>query len=55
MAEGYNNQAIARRLFLSGKTIRNHASNIFTKLGVADRSQAIGKARQAGLGTSGDG
>jgi DNA-binding NarL/FixJ family response regulator len=56
MAGGLNNQAIARRLFLSGKTVRNHVSNIFTKLGVADRSQAIVKAREAGLGvTGGDG
>jgi DNA-binding NarL/FixJ family response regulator len=43
---------IARRLFLSPKTVRNHVSNIFTKLQVADRAQAIIKARDAGLGSA---
>jgi DNA-binding NarL/FixJ family response regulator len=50
IARGSNNQDIARRLVLSPKTIRNHVSNIFTKLQVADRSQAIVRAREAGLG-----
>ena len=45
---------IARRLSLSPKTVRNHVSNIFTKLQVADRAQAIIRAREAGLGR-GDG
>jgi DNA-binding NarL/FixJ family response regulator len=35
---------------VSPKTIRNHISNIFTKLQVADRAQAIVRAREAGLG-----
>jgi DNA-binding NarL/FixJ family response regulator len=35
---------------LSPKTVRNHISNIFTKLRVADRAQAIVRAREAGLG-----
>ena len=43
---------IARQLYLSPKTVRNHVSNIFTKLQVADRAQAIIKARDAGLGTA---
>lgn len=50
IAEGHNNVAIARRLVVSGKTVRNHVSNIFTKLQVADRAQAIVRAREAGLG-----
>ena len=50
IAEGQNNQMIARRLVLSPKTVRNHVSNIFAKLQVADRAQAIVRAREAGLG-----
>jgi DNA-binding NarL/FixJ family response regulator len=53
MAEGYTNNAIASRLYLSPKTVRNYVSSIFTKLEVSDRSQAIVHARQAGLGTKG--
>ncbi len=44
------NPEIAKRLYLSPKTVRNHISNIFTKLQVADRAQAIIRAREAGLG-----
>jgi DNA-binding NarL/FixJ family response regulator len=50
IAQGRSNTEIARRLFLSPKTVRNHISNIFTKLQVADRAQAIVRAREAGLG-----
>jgi Response regulator containing a CheY-like receiver domain and an HTH DNA-binding domain len=50
VAQGENNAAIARRLYLSSKTIRNHVSNIFSKLQVADRAEAIVRARRAGLG-----
>jgi len=50
IAAGQNNSTIAERLFLSAKTVRNHVSNIFSKLQVADRAQAIVRARQAGLG-----
>jgi DNA-binding NarL/FixJ family response regulator len=50
IAQGYNNAEIAARLVLSPKTVRNHISNIFSKLQVADRAQAIIRARQAGLG-----
>ncbi|MCA9858717.1 MAG: response regulator transcription factor [Thermomicrobiales bacterium] len=49
IAQGKNNQTIARDLFLSPKTIANHVSNIFSKLQVADRSEAIIRARDAGL------
>lgn len=50
MAEGYTNNAIASRLYLSPKTVRNYVSSIFTKLQVSDRSRAIVLAREAGLG-----
>jgi DNA-binding NarL/FixJ family response regulator len=50
VAQGRPNTAIAARLGLSQKTIRNHVSNILTKLQVADRAQAIVQARDAGLG-----
>ncbi|KJK51779.1 LuxR family transcriptional regulator [Lentzea aerocolonigenes] len=51
MASGLDNTSIARQLFLSGKTVRNRVSSIFTKLQVADRAQAIVRAREAGLGS----
>jgi DNA-binding NarL/FixJ family response regulator len=50
VAVGRNNQEIAESLFLSLKTVRNYVSNIFTKLHVADRAQAVIRAREAGLG-----
>jgi DNA-binding NarL/FixJ family response regulator len=50
IARGANNQLIANQLYLSPKTVRNHISNIFAKLQVADRSQAIVRAREAGMG-----
>ncbi|MGV9735145.1 response regulator [Rhodococcus aetherivorans] len=50
MARGHDNAAIARRLVLSPKTVRNHVSNVLGKLGAADRSTAIVRAREAGLG-----
>ncbi|MCB0155129.1 MAG: response regulator transcription factor [Anaerolineae bacterium] len=50
IAQGENNQEIAQQLHISAKTVSNHISNIFNKLQVADRAQAIVKARQAGLG-----
>jgi DNA-binding NarL/FixJ family response regulator len=50
IARGYNNTAIAAELTLSLKTVRNHVSNIFSKLQVADRAAAIIRARDAGLG-----
>jgi len=48
IAQGRNNGEIASRLVLSQKTVRNHVSNIFSKLQVADRAQAIIRARDAG-------
>jgi DNA-binding NarL/FixJ family response regulator len=50
VAGGMTNTAIATRLGISQKTVRNHASSIFAKLQVADRGQAIVKAREAGIG-----
>ena len=50
IARGHNNATIAARLFVSPKTVGNHISHIFTKLQVADRAQAIIRAREAGLG-----
>jgi DNA-binding NarL/FixJ family response regulator len=50
LARGESNATIAAALTLSQKTVRNHVSNIFTKLRVADRGQAIIRAREAGLG-----
>jgi DNA-binding NarL/FixJ family response regulator len=51
VARGLENRRIARTLHLSDKTVRNHVSNVFTKLGVEDRSEAIARARAAGLGS----
>lgn len=52
IAAGHNNAEIARRLSITVKTVRNHASNIFSKLQVADRAEAIIRARDAGLGAN---
>jgi DNA-binding NarL/FixJ family response regulator len=50
VAQGKGNREIARQLFVSLKTVRNHVSNILLKLQVADRSQAVIRARDAGIG-----
>ncbi|HEX7169973.1 MAG TPA: response regulator transcription factor, partial [Rubrobacter sp.] len=50
IAQGHPNPSIAKQLSLSTKTVGNYVSNIFTKLQVADRAQAIIRAREAGLG-----
>jgi DNA-binding NarL/FixJ family response regulator len=49
IAHGKNNQEIASTLHISSKTVSNHISNIFNKLQVADRAQAIVKAKNAGI------
>jgi DNA-binding NarL/FixJ family response regulator len=50
LAAGRTNQEIAERLVLTLKTVRNYVSNVFAKLQVSDRAQAIIRAREAGLG-----
>jgi DNA-binding NarL/FixJ family response regulator len=50
IAAGYNNSEIAQKLVISPKTVRNHITNIFSKLQVADRAQAIRRARSSGMG-----
>jgi DNA-binding NarL/FixJ family response regulator len=50
VARGLTNAAIAQRLVVSDKTVRNHVSNVFAKLHVADRAEAVARARDAGLG-----
>jgi DNA-binding NarL/FixJ family response regulator len=50
IAQGYTNSAIAERLVLSPKTVRNYISEIYSKLQVADRVQAVLRARESGLG-----
>ena len=49
LAQGYSNQEIADRLFVSLNTIKTHLANLFSKLDVQRRTQAIEKARLLGL------
>jgi DNA-binding NarL/FixJ family response regulator len=51
VARGYDNRRIARELYLSDKTVRNHVWNLTSKLGVTNRAAAIVLAREAGLGS----
>ncbi|HLO28898.1 MAG TPA: response regulator transcription factor [Anaerolineales bacterium] len=53
MSQGASNKDIAEKLFISGKTVSNHITNIFSKLQVADRAQAVLRARDAGFGIEG--
>jgi DNA-binding NarL/FixJ family response regulator len=53
IARGTSTAAIAAQLGISPKTVRNHTSNIFTKLHVSSRAEAIIRARDGGLGTTG--
>jgi pimeloyl-ACP methyl ester carboxylesterase/DNA-binding CsgD family transcriptional regulator len=55
LAEGLDNYAIAARLGISEKTVRNHVSVIFSKLEIKSRAQAVAFARDAGLGRRRDG
>lgn len=52
VAAGLDNTSISRRLALSPKTVRNHVANVLAKLAVRDRSAAIVRAREEGLGTA---
>jgi DNA-binding NarL/FixJ family response regulator len=51
VARGRSNAEIGKQLQISAKTVRNHVSNVFAKLQVSDRAQAIIRAREAGLGS----
>ena len=51
LADGRSNAEIAQALFISPKTVKNNLSVVFAKLHVADRTQAVVRARQAGLGS----
>lgn len=53
MARGLDNASIARRLFLSEKTIRNRVSDVLAKLRARSRAEAVARARDAGLGSDG--
>jgi DNA-binding NarL/FixJ family response regulator len=50
IAQGRSNADITAQLVVSPKTVRNHVSNIFSKLQVRDRAEAIVRAREAGMG-----
>ena len=50
IARGMSNQQIVDRLVISPQTVRNHVSNIFSKMQVRDRAEAVVRAREAGLG-----
>lgn len=50
LATGFDNQEVAETLGISLKTVRNHVSNILGRLQVADRTEAVARARAAGLG-----
>lgn len=51
MAQGIDNNGIADQLFISPRTVRNHITRIFSKLGVSKRPEAIVIAREAGMGS----
>lgn len=49
LAEGYSNNAIAEKLFVSDSTVRTHLRNVNAKLGTHNRTQAVAVARRLGL------
>jgi LuxR family maltose regulon positive regulatory protein len=49
IAEGLSNQAVAARLYLSLHTVKVHARNIYAKLGVTNRTQAVARGRALGI------
>lgn len=53
IARGLDNGEIAQRLCISPRTVRNHITSVFAKLGVSHRAQAIVRARDAGYGRAG--
>ena len=48
LAAGYSNREIAKALFVAEGTVKNHVSNILTKMGVRDRMRAVLKAAERG-------
>ena len=52
VADGLSNKQIARRLGISEKTVRNHLSRVFNKLGATNRTEAVVHAMRAGLVTA---
>jgi len=49
MASGHPNRAIAEKLFITVDTVKRHVTHVFEKLGVANRTQAVARARELGL------
>jgi LuxR family maltose regulon positive regulatory protein len=49
MAEGLTNPQIAERLFISVHTVKSHASNLYGKLAVGNRTQAVQRAQALGI------
>lgn len=49
IAEGLSNREVAERLVISLSTVKGHTANIFSKLGVNSRTQAVAKARELGI------
>jgi DNA-binding NarL/FixJ family response regulator len=53
LAAGLTTTAVGTRLGLAPKTVTNHASSVFAKLGVSGRAEAVARARRAGMGGAG--
>ena len=49
LAAGRSNQAIARELVVSLDTVKKHVGHVLAKLGAANRTEAVARARQLGL------
>jgi LuxR family maltose regulon positive regulatory protein len=49
IADGLSNQEVAQRLYISERTVKWHASNIYAKLQVSNRTEAVSRARSLGI------
>jgi two-component system, NarL family, response regulator DegU len=49
LANGASSNDVARKLFISGKTVKNHLAHIYSKLGATSRTQAVAKAVRLGI------